>query len=76
MIAAFNESELRAGTNVVQSSVIFAYQVQKNVTAQFTGWFGRTLDSNLQNAALAPGLKPGAVDAYQKRFQLDLLYKF
>jgi hypothetical protein len=76
VIAAFNESELRAGTNVVQNRVLFAYQLQRNVTAQFTGWFGRTLDSNLQNALLAPGLKPGTKDAYQKRFQLDLLYKF
>jgi hypothetical protein len=76
VIGVFNESELRASTNIVQNRILFAYQAQKNVTLQFTEWIGRTLNSNLQNAALAPGLKPGMRDPYLKRLQLDLLYKF
>jgi Skp family chaperone for outer membrane proteins len=76
VLAAFNESELRAGSNLLQQRMLLAYQAQHNVTAQFSGWFGRTLDTNLQNAALAPGLKAGAPEPYVKRFQMDLIYKF
>jgi len=76
VLAAFNESEMRAGSNLLQNRMLVAYQAQHNVTAQFSGWFGRTLDSNLANAALAPGLKAGVQEPYVKRFQMDLIYKF
>jgi hypothetical protein len=56
--------------------MLFAYQAQKNVTLQVTDWIGRTLNSKLQNAQLAPGLKPGMQDPYVKRLQFDVIYKF
>lgn len=76
VIAAFNESELRAPTNVLQHRLLFQWQAEKNTTFSFTSWIGRTLDRRLQNAALPPGLPADAVDPWVKRLQLDLIYKF
>ena len=76
VIAAFNESELRAPTNILQHKVAVAWLAQKNTTVSFTGWFGRTLNRNLQNAALPPGVAPGEQDPYVKRLQMDVIYKF
>jgi hypothetical protein len=76
VLAAFNESELRAPTNILQHRAFLLWQVEKNTTASFTGWFGRTLNRNLQNAALPPSLPPGEKDPYLKRLQFDVIYKF
>jgi Putative porin len=76
VIAAFNESELRAPTNVVQHKLLLQWVAQKNTTVSFTGWIGRTLNRNLQNAALPPTLAPDAQDPWVKRLQLDVSYKF
>jgi hypothetical protein len=56
VIAAFNESEMRAPTNVLQHKLYMTWLPQKNTTLSFTDWIGRTLDRNLQNAAVPPGL--------------------
>jgi len=37
---------------------------------------GRTLNTNLQHAALSPGIVAGEEDAYLKRMQFDLIYSF
>jgi hypothetical protein len=50
--------------------------MQKNTTAAFTWWVGRTLNPSLQNAAKAPGLPAGMQDPYLNRLQLDVIYKF
>ena len=76
VIASFVESEQRAPTNVLQHRVQAGWLVQKNTTLQFTGWFGRTLNRNLQNAALPTGLPAGENDPYVKRLQVDVIYKF
>jgi uncharacterized coiled-coil protein SlyX len=76
VIAAFVESEQRAPTNVLQHRIQAGWLVQKNTTLQFTGWFGRTLNRNLQNAALPSGLPLGENDPYVKRLQIDVIYKF
>jgi len=76
VIAAFNESELRAPTNILQHKLQVQWLAQKNTTISFTSWIGRTLSRDLQNAALPPGLPPGENDPYVKRLQADFIYKF
>jgi hypothetical protein len=76
VISAFNESELRAPTNIIQHRLFFEWLAMKNTTALFTGWFGRTLNRDLQNAAIPPGLLAGEKDPLVKRLQFDLIYKF
>jgi hypothetical protein len=76
VISAFNESDMRAQTNVLQNKTNVLWLVRPNVTASFTGWFGRTLNRNLQNAAVPPGLPPGEQDPILSRLQLDLIYRF
>ena len=76
LISQFNESDLRAPTNVLQNRVFFGWKVQRNTTIQFTEWIGRTLNVNLQNAARAAGLAPGARDPWLYRGQFDLIYAF
>jgi hypothetical protein len=76
VIASFNESDQRAPTNVLQHMFVVQYRLRANTTLSLTQWFGRTLNSNLQNAALAPGLTPGAQDPYLKRTSIDVIYSF
>ncbi|MGH9557254.1 MAG: putative porin, partial [Terriglobales bacterium] len=76
VLAAFNESEQRAPTNVVQHRIALQWLAQKNTTASFTGWIGRTLDRSLQNAALPAGLPANRKEPYVKRLQFDLTYRF
>jgi hypothetical protein len=76
VIAAFNESDMRAQTNVVQNKVTALWLVRPNATASFTGWFGRTLDRRLQNAVLPPGLALTEKDPWVKRLQWDMIYRF
>jgi hypothetical protein len=65
-----------AATNVVQHHLWANWMMQKNTTAAFTWWVGRTLNPSLQNAAKAPGLPAGMQDPYLNRLQLDVIYKF
>lgn len=78
VIAAFNESDQRAPTNIVQHFLQGSWLVRNNVTAAATFWYGRTLNSALQNAALATGFTGGVgrVEPHLKRFQFDVVYKF
>ena len=76
VIAAFNESEMRAPTNILQHKLYLLWLPQKNTTLSFTEWIGRTLDRNLQNAALPPGLPSSQQDPYVNRMQFDVIYKF
>jgi hypothetical protein len=76
VISQFNESDMRAPTNVAQHRFYVNWLVRPNTTAAFTAWIGRTLDPNLQNAAKPAGLPAGAQDPFLKRLQLDLIYKF
>jgi len=76
VISQFNESDMRAATNVVQHRFYGNWMVQRNTQIAFTYWYGRTLNANLQNAAKAPGLPAGMQDPFLNRLQLDLIYKF
>ncbi len=76
VLANFNESDQRAPTNILQHTFIAAYRVRSNTTLQYTQWIGRTLNSALQNASLAPGIAAGTKDPYLKRMQFDVVYSF
>jgi hypothetical protein len=84
IIASFGESDERAPTNIMQNRVFAMWKPQKNVLAQYTMWFGRTLNTGLENnaatvgktvPAFKPGL-PGAKEPTLKRQQIDLIYTF
>jgi hypothetical protein len=76
VIASFNDNDQRAPTNLLQHKFYFNWLVRPNTTATLTWYTGRTLNRNLQNAALATGLPAGRQDPWLNRIQLDLLYKF
>jgi hypothetical protein len=75
-IASFGESDQRAPTNILQHRVYALWKVRSNTVASFTWWHGRTLNSFLQNAVLANGVKPGQTEPWLNRFQFDLIYTF
>jgi hypothetical protein len=76
VLASFVESEQRAPTNILQHRIYVLWKLRPNTVASYNLWVGRTLNSNLQHALLAPGLTPGDADPYLKRMQFDLVYSF
>ena len=75
-ISSFLESENRAPSNLLQNRISALWKVQSNTVASYNLWIGRTLNSSLQHATLAPGITPGEQEPYLKRMQFDLLYSF
>jgi hypothetical protein len=84
VIAAFNESDLRASTNVIQNRFQVGYMFHGNVQGQFTAWIGK-LANPWSNTDLVPAGVRGACtgadisackDPYLKRLQFDIIYKF
>jgi hypothetical protein len=76
VISSFNESDQRAPTNILQHRIYGLWKVRSNVTAGYTLWVGRTLNSNLQHAALGPDVTAGQTEPNLKRMQFDLIYTF
>ena len=76
VISSFNQDDQRAATNVLQNRVYANYLLTPSTTAGFTWWNGRTLNTGLQNALLAPGVTKGLKEPRLNRFQFDLIYKF
>lgn len=76
VISQFNESDQRESTNVLQNRIYLNWLLRNNVTAAFTLWTGRALNSRLQNTVLASGVVPGTQEPYLNRLQFDLIYKF
>jgi hypothetical protein len=76
VIATFAESDQRAPTNILQHRIYALWKIRQNTVVGFTWWHGRTLNSNLLNAALATGVKPGQVEPWLNRLQFDLIYTF
>ena len=76
VIAAFTESDKRAGTNVLQHRIIFNYKLARNTTFSATHWIGHTLNTHLSNAQLAPGRSSTLPDPYLNRSQIDLVFAF
>jgi hypothetical protein len=83
VISAFNESDIRSGTNVRNHAFLFAYQMHKNATVQWTYWYGH-LKHPLLNSSLVPagvrnncsGSTVNCQDPWLSRMQFDLIYKF
>ena len=75
-IASFIESENRAPTNLLQNRIYVLWRIRSNTVASYNLWIGRTLNSNLQHAVLAPGTVPGTTEPWLQRHQFDLVYTF
>ena len=75
-ISSFLESENRAPSNLLQNRLSANWKMRSNTVASYNLWIGRTLNSNLQHAILAPGITPGEQEPYLKRMQFDVLYSF
>jgi hypothetical protein len=75
-IASFVESDQRAPTNILQHRFYALYKMNPNTVASFTFWRGRTLNTALENAVLAPGIKQGDLDHSLNRLQFDIIYSF
>lgn len=75
-IASWTESDQRAPTNILQHRIYALWRIKNNVTASYTLWIGRTLNTNLQHAARATGVPVGGEDQWLKRMQFDLIYSF
>jgi len=76
IIASWAESDERAPTNVLQQRIYALWRLQPRVTAQYTLWFGRTLNSSLEHAALGTGVSPGQIEPDLRRQEFDLIYSF
>jgi hypothetical protein len=76
ILATFSESEQRAATNIIEHHIFASWRVRSNVVAAYNAWIGRTLNSNLQHAVLAPGVTPGEKEPFVMRHQFDLIYSF
>lgn len=76
IISSWAESDQRAPTNVLQNRIYAAWKLRNNVSAQYTLWFGRTLNSNLEHSILATGVAAGQTEPDLKRQEFDLLYVF
>ncbi len=75
-LASFAESDQRAPTNILQNRWYALWKLRANTVASYTFWYGRTLNSSLQHAALATGVAPGQTAPHVKRMQFDLIYSF
>jgi hypothetical protein len=84
VIGAFNESDLRASTNVKNHRVQLGYQSLNNVTLQWTMWLGKLADP-FQNTSLVPSaIRANCTtapftdchDSLLNRMQFDFIYKF
>jgi hypothetical protein len=84
VIGAWNESDMRSSTNVLNHKFSFAYMIKSNVSTQFTAWIGR-LANPWDNPNLVPiGVRgpctgtdlSNCSDPYLTRLQFDLNYKF
>jgi hypothetical protein len=51
VLASIAESDQRAPTNIIQNRVYANWKVRSNTLASFTWWYGRTLNTNLENNA-------------------------
>ena len=76
VLAAFNESDQRAPTNILQHKIYGTWKLRSNVTAGYTLFLGRTLNTGLQNSVRAGGTPAGGIEPDLKRMQFDLVYTF
>jgi hypothetical protein len=76
ILATFSESEQLAATNIIEHHIFASWRVRSNVVAVSYAWIGRTLNSNLQHAVLAPGVTLVETEPFLMRHQFDLIYSF
>jgi len=84
VIGGFNESDLRSSTNVRDHVFLFAYQTHKNLTLQWTDWYGHLKDPLLNTDLVPAGVRnncttapfTGCRDPWLTRMQFDVIYKF
>jgi len=79
IIASWAESDQRAPSNILQNRIYGQWRVRKNTLAQYTMWFGRSLNTNLENNAASINKTistAGAQEPTLKRQQFDLIYTF
>jgi len=76
VVGAFNGSDLRSSTNVLNHRLRAAYQVHRHVTFEHNFYFGRIFNPQ-DNLDLVPvSFQPLNRDPYMKRFQFDVIYTF
>ncbi len=73
VLASIAESDQRAPTNVLQNKIYAGWKLRPNTVAQFTWWYGRVLNSNLENN---PAKVAGVQEPWLTRMQYDLVYTF
>jgi DNA-binding protein YbaB len=88
IISSWGETDSRAPSNVLQNRIYVAWKPQKNVTALYTLWLGRTLNPYLENntgvtqkviactAATPTTPLSCPQEPTLKRQQIDLIYTF
>jgi hypothetical protein len=84
VIGAFNESDLRASTNVLDHKLQLAYMFKNNFTGQFTAWIGKLANPFHNVDQIPSGVRSACTgadvmscrDPYLKRLQFDVIYKF
>jgi hypothetical protein len=84
VIGAWNESDMRSSTNVLNHRLSFAYMIKGNVMGQVTVWIGKLYNprDNTDLVIARDYIKctgqdlSDCRDNYLKRFQFDLIYKF
>ena len=76
ILSGLGESDWRAPSNVLQQRFFAARTIHPQVQALVTLYRGRTLDSTVPGALLAPGLVPGQSDPWTNRWYFDVAYRF
>jgi hypothetical protein len=84
VLSAFNESDLRAGTNVLNHRVMFRYRATPRVTLDYSLMVGRLARPELTPELVPEPRRAGCLlvpavdcrDPYLKRMQLDAVYRF
>src|SRR6202022_295904 len=67
VLATFSESEQRASTNIIEHRIYAYWRLRSHFWAQYNAWIGRTLNTNLQHAVLAPGRTAGGKEPFRVR---------
>jgi hypothetical protein len=84
VLAAFNESDLRAGTNVLNHRFQFRYRAAPRVSLEYTYLLGRLARPELTPDLVPASRRAGCLlvpavncrDPYQKRMQVDAVFRF
>lgn len=76
ILAGLGESDWRAPSNVLQHRIAVDRMLDPHVQLSFTLYRGRTLDTTLPSALLAPSRAPGLPDPWVNRFYWDVTYRY